>query len=325
MAEFVLEYGLFFAKTVTIVLAIIIVIATIASKKQTQSKESIEIKNLNQKFDAISALLNASILSKQDFKKFKKEEKSKKKGDRENKAKKRIFVLNFNGDIRATAVSALREEVSAILTVANETDEIFLRLESGGGVVNAYGLAASQLMRIRERNIPLTISVDKVAASGGYMMACVANCIIAAPFAIIGSIGVLAQIPNFHKVLKKHDIEFEQFTAGEYKRTVTLFGENTDDARIKFKQEVEDIHLLFKDFIVKNRPDVDILKVSTGEHWPGLRAIEHKLVDELKTSDDYLLERSQQADIYELSYKTKKSIFEKVGFQISKSLARFPF
>ena len=209
--------------------------------------------------------------------------------------------------------------------VATENDEVFVRLESGGGVVHGYGLAASQLMRLREKNIPLTVSVDKVAASGGYMMACVGNRIIAAPFSIIGSIGVIAQIPNFHRVLKKHDVDFEQFTAGEFKRTVTMFGENTDEAKAKFREEIEDIHVLFKDFIVQHRPDVDIVKVSTGESWPGTRALERNLVDELKTSDDYLLENSQHADIYEISYVSKKSLIEKIGFQFQRLVDKWQY
>ncbi|PTN11832.1 protease SohB [Nitrosomonas aestuarii] len=325
MTEFLIDYGLFLAKTATIVAAIAVVtvfFAFMASKKQAGKKESIEIRRLNKRYDDMAMMMNASMLHKEGFKQYLKDEKEKLKeivkSIKNGSQKKRIYVLNFYGDIRATAVSSLREEITAILTVATENDEVFVRLESGGGVVHGYGLGASQLMRIREKNIPLTVSVDKVAASGGYMMACVGNRIMAAPFSIIGSIGVIAQIPNFNKVLKKHNIEYEQFTAGEFKRTVTMFGENTDEAKTKFREEIEDIHLLFKDFIVQHRPDVDIVKVSTGESWPGTRALEKKLVDELKTSDDYLLESSQDADIYEIKYVHKKSLGERMAFQIQR-------
>jgi len=320
MTEFFFNYGLFLSKTITIVLAIgavIFLIAAAASKKQGDGKESLEIKKLNQKYEDMAMALNAAMLDKNEFKKLQKEEKDKHKEEKkEDHQKKRIYVLNFHGDIRASAVSSLREEITAVLTVATEKDEVFLRLESSGGVVHGYGLATSQLMRVRDRNIPLTVAVDKVAASGGYMMACVGNRILAAPFAIIGSIGVIAQLPNFHRVLKKHDIDYEQFTAGEFKRTVTMFGENTKEAKSKFREEIEDIHLLFKDFIVKHRPDIDIVKVSTGESWPGTRAIENHLVDELKTSDDYLMENSSRADIYEITYTAKKSLLQKIGFQM---------
>lgn len=325
MSEFFINYGLFLAKTVTIVVAIVAValfFSFLSSRKRSGRKESIEIKKLNKKYDDMAMAMNASMLHKEGLKKYLKEEKEKLKGivkgTSNGAQKKRIYVLNFHGDIRASAVASLREEITAILTVATENDEVFVRLESGGGIVHGYGLGASQLMRIRKKSIPLTVSVDKVAASGGYMMACVGSRIMAAPFSIIGSIGVIAQIPNFNKVLKKHNIEFEQFTAGEFKRTVTMFGENTNEAKAKFREEIEDIHLLFKDFIVQHRPEVDIVQVSTGESWPGTRALEKKLVDELKTSDDYLLESSKDADIYEIKYVSKKSLGEKMGLQIQR-------
>ena len=223
-----------------------------------------------------------------------------------------LAVHLFKGDIKASDVSSLREEISAILTFASKNDEIFVTLESAGGTVHGYGLAASQLKRIRDKNIKLIVAVDKVAASGGYMMACVADKIIAAPFAIIGSIGVLAQIPNFYRLLKKHNVDFEQVTVGQYKRTLTLFGENTDEDREKVQEELEETHQLFKDFIKEYRDDVDIDKIATGEHWYGKQAIELKLVDELKTSDDYLSEAVQNADIYEIDYIRKKPLSEKI-------------
>jgi serine protease SohB len=332
VTEFFFNYGLFLAKTVTIVLAIaavVLFIVVMAGRKQSEEKDNIEVKKLNKKYADMAMAMNVNMLHKEGLKKYLKDEKEKLKGIvKELKGgtqKKRVYVVNFHGDIRASAVASLREEITAILTVATENDEVFIRLESGGGVVHGYGLGASQLMRVREKNIPLTVSVDKVAASGGYMMACVGNRIMAAPFAIIGSIGVIAQVPNFNKVLKKHDIEYDQFTAGEFKRTVTMFGENTDEAKAKFREEIEDIHALFKDFIVQHRPDVDIVKVSTGESWPGTRALEKNLVDELKTSDDYLLESSKDADIYEVKYVSKKSLSERIGFHMQRLVDKFQY
>jgi len=332
MTEFLLNYGLFLAKTITFVLAIaavMLMVMAISGRKQADRKETLEVKKINKRYEDMAKAMNAGMLTKDKLKQYLKEEKQKLKAlhkkEKDKVQRKRIYVLNFHGDIRASAVASLREEITAILTVASQNDEVFVRLESGGGVVHGYGLAASQLTRIRDRNIPLTVSVDKVAASGGYMMACVGNRIIAAPFAIIGSIGVIAQVPNFHKILKKHDVEFDQFTAGEFKRTVTLFGENTEEAKAKFREEIEDIHLLFKDFIVKHRPDVDIVKVSTGESWPGTRALERRLVDDLKTSDDYLLENSQDADIYEIKYTSKRSWLEKIGIQAQQLLDKWQF
>ena len=203
-----------------------------------------------------------------------------------------------------------------MLLLADKTkDEVLVRLESGGGVVHGYGLGASQLNRLKEKQIPLTIAVDKVAASGGYMMACVADKIVAAPFAILGSIGVIAQIPNFNKVLKKHDVEFEQITAGEYKRTLTMFGENTDSGREKFKQDIEQVHHLFREHVLTARPSLNIEKVATGETWFGSDALELGLVDELKTSDDLLLETDKQ--VYKVSFKTKKNLADKFAIGLS--------
>ena len=332
MTDFLLNYGLFFAKTVTIVAGFVVIMLLtmlIAGKRQAEAKETLEVKKINKKYHGMARAMNAAMLPKGELKHYLKADKDRQKAaSKANKGKdrrKRIYVVNFQGDIRASAVTSLREEITAILTVANENDEVFLRLESGGGVVHGYGLAASQLMRLREKHIHLTVSVDKIAASGGYMMACVGHRIIAAPFSIIGSIGVIAQLPNFHKVLKNLDVEFEQFTAGEFKRTVTMFGENTDEAKAKFRQEIEDIHVLFKDFIVQHRPSVDIVEVSTGESWPGTRALQRNLIDELKTSDDYLLESSQHADIYEIKYTSKKSLLERMGIQIQRFIDRWQY
>jgi serine protease SohB len=182
-------------------------------------------------------------------------------------------------------------------------------------MVHAYGLAASQLTRLREANIAVTVAVDKVAASGGYLMACVADRILAAPFAVIGSIGVVAEIPNFNRLLKKHDIDYEQISAGEFKRTITMLGETTDRARVKVKEEVEQTHTLFKDFVKQQRPVVDLEAVATGEHWLGTRAHELKLVDEIRTSDDYLMSLRDTVDIFEVEYSIKRKLPDRLlGF-----------
>ncbi len=324
--EFVTEYGMFLAKTVTAVVAILVIVgavAAISARHKTAAKEHVEVKHLNQKFEGMAHLLESATMPKKEMKEREKKRKKQAKAEKKKLSadadshKKRIYVLNFDGDIRGSEVASLREEVTAVLTVATPQDEVLLRLESTGGMVHAYGLAASQLQRVKDKKIPLTAAVDKVAASGGYMMACVADKIIASPFSIIGSIGVLTQIPNFHRLLKKHDIDFEQITAGEFKRTVTLFGETTDKAREKLKEEVEETHVLFKDFIKQQRPALEVEKVATGEHWLGSRALELGLVDELRTSDDYLLASSEYADIYEVTYTTKQTIIEKLASLMS--------
>jgi len=329
LLEFLYEYGLFLAKAITFVVAVVAIVAVVAGSaiKQKGKKGELEIEDLSEHFADVEDEITHALLSKDEFKEKEKEAKkaakekakAEKKGDKEASLP-RLFVLDFNGSIDAKEVSSLREEVSAVLSVATPKDEVFVRLESGGGMVHGYGLASSQLDRIRQKEIPLTVSVDKVAASGGYMMACVANHIIGAPFAILGSIGVIAQVPNFNKLLKKHDIDFEQLTAGEFKRTITMFGENTDKAREKFVEELEETHDLFKTFVSEHRPSLDIAKVATGEHWFGIKAKELGLIDDIMTSDDYLFDASKTHKIVGLKYEVKKGLAEKFSKAASLSI-----
>ena len=332
MMEFLINYGMFLAKLGTVVLlflALFIVAFILYMRARAGAEEHLEVKNLNQKYEQMQLMLKSAILPKKDFKKTMKDVKARHKKeskiDTPDAGRKRVFVLDFNGDIRASEVASLREEISALLTVAGKDDEVFVRLESAGGTVHGYGLAASQLQRIKDHGIALTISVDKIAASGGYMMACVANQIIAAPFAILGSIGVLTQLPNFNRFLKKHDIDFEQFTAGKYKRTVSLFGENTEEDREKLQQELEEAHTLFKEFIKHNRDKVDIDKVSTGEHWYGKQALDMGLVDQLSTSDEYLSRAVPSADIYEITYIRKRPFLERLMNPVAKFFLPEPY
>ncbi len=234
------------------------------------------------------------------------------KKDKEDKSQQ-VFVLDFDGDIKATAVKHLREEVSTLISTANKGDEVVIRLESGGGMVHSYGLAAAQLVRLKDAGLKLTVCVDKIAASGGYMMACVADTIIAAPFAVIGSIGVVSQLPNFHKLLKKNDVDYEMFTAGDYKRTVTVFGENDDEDRAKYQQELEQTHDLFKHFVNTYRSQLDLDKVANGEHWYGEDALKLQLVDTLQTSDSYILELMDNHEVYALHSRQKPTLAEKLG------------
>ncbi|MBL8258839.1 MAG: protease SohB [Candidatus Competibacteraceae bacterium] len=308
---FLSEYGLFLAKTATLVAAVLAVVGGVVmlarhGEGRSENRGRLNIRHLNDSYESMAFALKSATLSKKALKQYRKTQKAREK-QREKIERRRVFVLNFHGDLRASAVASLREEVTAVLTVAQPEDEVMLRLESAGGLVHGYGLAAAQLLRIRDRQIGLTVAVDKVAASGGYMMACVADRILAAPFAVVGSIGVIAQLPNFNRLLKKNEVDFEQFMAGEFKRTVTVFGENTEQGRRKFQEEIEDTHQLFKEFVKTHRPSVDLDQVATGEHWFGARALESRLVDELRTSDDYLLAASNDADLYELSYTGKKS------------------
>ena len=336
--EFLYQYGLFLAQSVTLVAAVLILVAGLVAvgqrSKADQHEGHIEIRNLNEKYEQMRDQLQHVV---SDPEAVKAERKEKKKKDKETakaakkarkhdeeapQQRKRLFVMAFEGDIKASAADNLREEISAVLNQVQEGDEVMVKVESPGGLVHGYGLAASQLQRIRDAGVPLTIAVDKVAASGGYMMACVADRIVAAPFAVIGSIGVLAQLPNFHRLLQKNDIDFELFTAGEYKRTVTMFGENTDKGREKFTEELEKTHELFKEFVSSHRPQLDIAKVATGEVWYGKQAIDEGLVDELMTSDTFVQQHLADWDVFDVRFVLKKNWQEKLGLAAEGALEK---
>nr|WP_232846437.1 protease SohB [Amphritea pacifica] len=326
------SYGLFLAKALTVVGAIILVIVAIgavASRNKRDSKEGyLSIHSMNETLEDMEHALKEVVLDsevykqqlKAEEKQEKQEAKARKKALKKTKSqpdaepeRKRVFVLDFDGDIKASELEPMREEITAVLTMATEKDEVVIRLESPGGMVHSYGLASSQLERIKRRGVPLTVCVDKVAASGGYMMACLADKIVAAPFSILGSIGVVAQLPNFHRLLKKHDIDYEVLTAGEYKRTLTVMGENTEKGRQKFIEDLEDTHSLFKEFVGEFRPQVDLEKVATGEVWFGRRALEVNLIDEISTSDEYLTQACEEADVYTVRYEYKKTLQDRLS------------
>ncbi len=323
MSEFFLNYGLFLVKALTIVVAVVVIIGVAASAGRKAQQEGLDVEDLNKKYKALAAELRKAVLNKGEQKKESKAEKKREKAEaKEPSDRPRSFVINFKGDLKASALPALREEVSAVLEVASGMDEVIVCLENHGGVVHEHGLAASQLARIRDKGVPLIVCVDKVAASGGYLMACVASRIYAAPFAILGSIGVLAQIPNFNRFLDSHGVDFEQVTAGKYKRTVTMFGENTDEDRAKLKEELEDVHTLFKAAVSEYRPDLDLEKVATGEHWYGSRALEMGLADEIKTSDELLSERAADRDLYALTYRIKQPLQKRLMANIDGALEK---
>jgi len=345
---------MFLAQAITVVVALLIIISSLASlgsKGQPKNDRGrLSIKKINDLIKDLRYALEASTMDPADAKKIRKQEikaetkenkqlkklqkKEKKEANQEesgdegqteilSKTEKKAFVIMFDGDVKASALDNLRLEITAILTMAGEEDEVIVCLESPGGMVHSYGLAASQLSRVRSKGIPLTVAVDKVAASGGYLMASVANKIIAAPFALIGSIGVVAQIPNVHKLLKKNDVDVELLTAGKYKRTLSVFGENTEEGREKFKEELEDVHLLFQEFVTNNRPAVNIEEIATGEAWYGKRALDLNLVDELLTSDEYISDLCEERSVYQVQWEEIQSPVDKILGKVNGTLDRF--
>jgi serine protease SohB len=326
--EILADYLVFLLKVFTIAVAITVPLLLIigSSKGKTQSKGKLAITNLSEKFEDMGNVVRSSNMNPKELKKFYKDiTKNKKKKTDEKEPS--IFVLNFNGDIQASEVEKLKYEINAILLSESECKEVVVKVESGGGSAYAYGLCAAELKRLVDNDISLTVCIDKVAASGGYLMSCVATKIIAAPWAIVGSIGVIAQLPNFHRLLKKNLIDFEMHTAGEFKRTLTTLGENTEEGREKFKADLEDLHVIFKDFVKKQRPEVDTAIVATGEVWQGEEAVRVGLVDSLETSDNYLVNLSKDATLFEIEYIEKKNLSERFAFSmqliLEKSVIKF--
>ncbi|EKE71019.1 protease SohB [Gallaecimonas xiamenensis] len=318
--DFLSDYGLFLAKTLTLVLALVLVLVVVSalSMRKQRQKGELTVTDLGQRLKSYGHKLQAELLDKKALKAKAKAEKKQK----DEQGKPNLFVLDFNGSMDAHEVDALREEVTAVLAVASSTDQVLLRLESPGGVVHGYGLAASQLARVRDAGVPLTVAVDKVAASGGYMMACVADRILAAPFAMLGSIGVIAGIPNFHKVLKKHDIDYEQHTAGKFKRTLSVLGENSEEGREKFVADLNVIHGHFRNHVGHYRPALALDDVATGEVWLGVDALEKGLVDGISTSDSYLTERLDSHKILAVKFQLRRKLGEKVGLAFRCLLTR---
>ncbi|MBH2878000.1 protease SohB [Serratia marcescens] len=333
--EFISVYGLFLAKVATVVLAIaaLAILAVSLGQRKNRQKGELQLTDLGEQYREMQRDMRLARMDTAEQKVWLKQFKKQTKAD--DKLKKQraksgavevtkpcLYVLDFKGSMDAHEVTSLREELSAVLAVASAQDEVLLRLESPGGVVHGYGLAASQLERLRKGGIRLTVAVDKVAASGGYMMACVADRIVAAPFAIIGSIGVVAQIPNFHRLLKKNDIDVELHTAGQFKRTLTLFGENTEQGREKFREDLNETHELFKRFVHEQRPSLDIDSVATGEHWFGSQAKEKGLIDAIGTSDDLLIAELDNHEVIAVRYTRRKRLMDRFTGSAAESVDR---
>jgi len=321
--EFLAEYGVFLLKVTTVALAVLVPILLIISSSKSRSSSErghLEIRNLSDQFESMGEALNGSQMDSKSLKKFTKEAQKRKKKESKKQDKQSVFVLDFNGDVQASGVDKLKHEINAILLSETKCKEVVLKVESGGGSAYAYGLCAAELKRLVDHKIKLTVCIDRVAASGGYLMSCVASKIVAAPWALVGSIGVIAQMPNINKLLKKNLVDFEMHTAGEFKRTLTVFGENTEEGRDKFKSELEDLHVIFKDFVKENRADIDTAVVATGEVWQGDQALAVGLIDEIGTSDDYLVKLSKRFKLFEIEYVEKKNLSDRFAFGIQNAI-----
>ncbi|WP_110677692.1 protease SohB [Salinicola sp. RZ23] len=313
MIEWLAEYGMFLAKTATLVVALALVLALMARGRRrggdSGSTGQLRVTSLDARFSGRQRQLQLAATPKSGRRQLAKRLKREEKQAAKAAVNERVWVLDFEGDLKASATPALSELISLLIAQLESGDEVVLRLTSGGGLVHSYGLAAAQLDRLRDAGARLTVCVDKVAASGGYMMACCAHHLIAAPFAVIGSIGVVAQIPNVHRLLKKHDVDVELLTAGRYKRTLTVLGENSEEGRAKFLEDLQSTHDLFKQYVGERRPQLDLEQVATGEIWYGSEALSQGLIDAVGTSDAYLLEKlSSQARVLHVSLTSRRGL-----------------
>ncbi|WP_308388857.1 protease SohB [Acidithiobacillus sp. AMEEHan] len=310
-----LAYLLFLAESATVVVASLLFLSWFPFRRQRDKGANLRITDLGQRYEERASRLLRQRLPKKEAKAILKQRKKALQERAKQGPQSCLYVLDFKGDLRASAVETLRQEIDVILAARQDGDRVCLRLESGGGMVNTYGLAAAQLLRLREAGLELSVLVDSVAASGGYLMAAVAQRIVASPFALVGSIGVIAQVPNFHRWLREHNIDFEQFTAGKYKRTVTIFGENTEAGREKLREELGEIHGQFRELIGRYRPQLDLERVATGEAWLGERALELGLVDELATSDGWIQRAAETQKVLLLGFAERPSLAQRLGLK----------
>ena len=327
--EFWLDIAAFAVKAGLIVAAIgaLVFVISRVTRDGEDSAPDLKVTCLNDHYEDMEARLSGAVLDKKAVKALAKVRKKAAKAQKGPETGKRLYVLAFEGDVKASAVTRLGNQVDALLTLARPgQDEIVVKVDSPGGTVNGYGLAATQLLRLRDAGLALTVCVDQVGASGGYLMACTANKILAAPFAIVGSIGVVAQVPNLHRLLKKNDIDFEEITAGEFKRSVSLLGEITPAGREHFRGKLDATHVAFKDFVARYRPALKIDEVANGDYWYGSEAIGLGLVDELMASDDYLFRARTSARLFSVTSEERKpllkQLLEGLGFAFDAAVSR---
>nr|WP_267956324.1 protease SohB [Halomonas sp. MCCC 1A17488] len=322
-----MDMGRFVVQVSVLTLLVVVTVVVIARiKSEAGERVRLRVDELNNRLEyrrrRLALAATEPSARKRLAKAFRRDDKSRSRAGRRQADEPRgtVWVLDFHGDLRATGAARFAEEISAVTAAASEGDEVVIRLESAGGLVHAYGLAAAQVDRLREAGLDTTVCVDKVAASGGYLMACAANQLRAAPFAVLGSIGVVAQLPNVHRLLKRHDVDVELLTAGEYKRTLTVFGENTEEGREKFQSDLEHIHELFKRHVAERRPTLDVEAVATGEVWYGRDALEKGLVDALGTSEAYLLARMEEARVVSVRLEARHPMGKRLGLAVREGI-----
>lgn len=173
---------------------------------------------------------------------------------------------------------------------------IVLRVDSPGGTVAASEEIATY---VKECEKPVVVSVGDVGASGAYMISSQADSIWANPGSSVGSIGVIAQIPNVSGLLDMVGVEFQTFTAGEYKDAGSAYRDLTKEEEALIQGEVEEAYDQFIDIVAEGRglERAKVEELAIGWTWSGVRAKELGLVDEVGTYRDALEDAAERGGI----------------------------
>ena len=310
--SFWIDFGGFALKSfwLAAMIAIVLVVPIIiGARSQRRREDEVKVTSLDDRFDLMEAQIRIATDGAKGAKAFLKARKKEAKQRDENA--KRVYVIGFKGDPMASGHAAFARKITAALVAARpDKDEIVVSITSPGGIVSGYGLMAAQMQRVRRAGVELTACVDQVAASGGYMMAVAANRIVAAPFAVVGSIGVVAQVPNVSRLLKKIDVDYEELTAGEHKRPISVLAPISEEGREHFKTKLEETHVAFKDFVRENRPALNVEAVGDGDYWYATDALKLGLIDAIATSDEYLLAQRGKARLFVIDAPEKKTLMK---------------
>lgn len=277
--------------------------------------EGVVFKNLSNEYSSIEDSYDSVLINKPIV------DKSINLNDVVQEGAHNVFVIDYVGSMMASEVVYLTAKIDAIILKSNKDDEVVINITSPGGAVSGYGLVASQIKRLKTAGLKITATVDTVAASGGYMAAVVSDEIIAAPFAMVGSIGVVANVMIYEELLKNIGIQTNVYTSGDSKRTVVPSRVPNAEEEAKLEAQLEEIHSRFKDHVLSFRPDIDEDKVFTGQAFLAADAINFGLVDKIGTSDELLLNLYKDGHrLIEVQFIIEENIGGSVTKQVSAGL-----
>ena len=176
---------------------------------------------------------------------------------------------------------------------------LVVRINSPGGSAAASQEIHAELKKVREKGKLVVVSMADMAASGGYMIACAADYIVANPATITGSIGVIIDATNTQGLYDLLGIEYEVIKSGEFKDTLNPARPLTDAEKELLATMVDDIYGQFVDLVVEGRGlnREKVLAYADGRILTGRQALEAGLVDELGNLYDALDIAAEKAGI----------------------------